>query len=104
MEWELRHVEDVECGLDDSGIYTVINRVKTTKTFKDMIGDFYMVRVDVMMHGDEPLVSFQGSANVVRKHLMRWLFLTGRSISLEHASYIGYELLRAETTENFIQD
>ncbi len=71
-----------------------------------------------MSSDDEPLQSFQGKANAVRKDVIRWLMHEYAKLYLpdpdnasdtfcitrEHASYIGYELLRAEMTENYVQD
>ena len=53
---------------------------------------------------DQPLVSFQGLENDVRKHTIRWIEDNGYEISTEHASYIGRELFRAAHDFNFIQD
>lgn len=117
-DWKLQEVEDVETTLDDSGLYVIINRVVETRTFKDREADVVRVRADLMKQapGDdyhEPIVSFIGSANAVRKHLIRFLDNAGlgftladvhHSISREHASYIGYELLRAETDRAYVQD
>ena len=52
---------------------------------------------------DIPVISFQGTAENVRKHTMQ--NISERSISLEHASYIGAELARcAILKENYVQD
>jgi len=109
MTWELKEVDDVECQLDDSGVYVVINRIVERRADGDYIREFVKVRADLMTADNEPLVSFVGSANAVRKHLIRFLNYrswqrTKQFISLEHASYIGYELLRAEKQEGFVQD
>ncbi len=94
MIWELHSVKDVECTMDNSGIYTVINRTP---------GDD--IRLDVMDSTEnEAVQSFQGTANAVRKHSMKWLFDHCLIISTEHASYIGYELARAESDDNYVQD
>ena len=91
MGWTLTEVQDTDCLMDDSGVYVTIHRV----------------RADLMDCNDEPITSFIGTANAVRKAVIR--FLTGAGpigylISAEHASYIGYELLRAETDPKFVQD
>jgi hypothetical protein len=65
-----------------------------------------------MSDNNEPLQSFSGSAENVRKHAMRYLsdeqFNSDDGLqfmSLEHAAYIGYELLKAEImTINYEQD
>ena len=100
MQWELHQVSDMECTMDDSGVYVTIHRSVITNT----------VRADLWQTvdggSDTPLVSFQGKANAVRKHLVRWMDESPDILpfSYEHASYIGYELHRAETTENYVQD
>ena len=110
MIWELRKVDDVDCQLDDSGVHVVINRVVEHRVDGDYAADFVKVRADLMSAEGEPIASFIGSANAVRKHLIRFMeeypskTANRRKISTEHASYIGYELLRAELTERFIQD
>ena len=130
MIWELREVSDVEYTLDDSGVYVVVHRVERKETHKEYAGVRVLVRADLMQEGlnmkdaadpifnpnpttDEPIISFIGTANAVRKHLIRFLvdheregeqFTVGWPISHEHCSYIGYELLRAETDPNYMQD
>ena len=106
MTWELREVDDVECVLDDSGLYVVINRFETERTFKDMADTVITVRADLMTADHEPLMSWQGSANAVRKALARYLeeYHGINHPSMEHMSYIGYELLRAEITPHYEQD
>ncbi len=114
MEWELRHVEDVEAIMDDSGVYVIIHRVETTETHKGYSGIRVTVRADLMNSNAEarnmeaPIMSFSGSANAVRKALLRFIDKQfkgwGTMFSHEHASYIGYELLRAELTPNYQQD
>lgn len=112
MKWELRHVEDTEAVLDDSGVYVIINRVETPETHKEYSGIRVSVRVDLMQDNgptdDEPIMSFEGSANAVRKALIRFIHdyiaSPSRYLSTEHASYIGYELLRAELTPGYVQD
>ena len=112
MTWELKEVEDIDCTMDDSGVYGIINRRVEKRNFKDRIGDVIRVRADLMQidpdhtsRCDEPIVSFIGSADAVRKHLMRYLTVMRiNPISLEHASYIGRELERAETKWDYVQD
>lgn len=111
--WELRTItDDIECTLDDSGIYTVINRV-VPKVFtgqhdKGYIGQAISVRVDIMgCEDDYPVMSFVGKAENVRKTVLRFLTCrhNGRTwtISGEHASYIGSEIARAELDEHYVQ-
>ena len=119
MDWELRHVEDTEAVLDDSGVYVVVHRIETPETHKEYSGVRVSVRADLMrdstkcshLETDEPIMSFAGSANAVRKALIRFvgdyhnmLPHQGTPISREHAAYIGYELHRAESTPGFVQD
>lgn len=123
MEWELRYiVGDPEAVLDDSGVYVVVHRVETPETHKGYSGIRVSVRADLMLTNERnevcdikgepqdsiaPIMSFQGTANAVRKALTR--FLADHEgwpsmLTLEHASYIGYELLRAELTPGYVQD
>ena len=110
MTWELREVEDIECTLDDSGVYTVIHRIKTRYgNYRQTPIAPVHVRLDLITASVEPLMSWQGTANNVRKAVIA--FLDERNdeyyccdISAEHASYIGYELHRAETDPNYVQD
>lgn len=92
--WQLTHVEDVEHTQDDSGVYVYINWVMPDNE----------ARLDIMSESNsEPLASFQGCADNVRKHVMRWFENRAGDggpvgpISLEHAAYIGAELERADT-------
>ncbi len=107
MTWELREVNDVEATLDDSGVHVVIHRIVRTEHHKQFSGERVSVRADLNTDAGEPIVSFQGSANAVRKHLIQFFadYVEGEPrISREHASYIGFELLRAETVPDYIQD
>lgn len=111
MQWELRQAGDIDCTLDASGVYVAIHRVVRTEVHKEHSGQVVRVRADLMTSAGEPIVSFIGTANNVRKHLLTFLALfcweictEGHMISHEHASYIGYELLRAETDEHYVQD
>lgn len=111
MNWQLHKVDDIDCTMDDSGVYVVINRVEVKGTHKEYSGMEVHVRADLMQSADdEPIVSFEGRANAVRKHLIAFIYdhygawLGPSPISLEHASYIGYELHRAQTVSNYVQD
>ncbi len=123
MDWKLETVEPRECTLDDSGVYTVIYRVIKTENHKEYEGTRVCIRVDVLQQRevpgapddsmDEPIRSFVGNGNDVRKAVIEFLqhYQTvetmtpdNKFISLEHASYIGYEIARAEADENYIQD
>lgn len=103
MKWELIECEDMPCTIDNSGIYTVISRIEdfTDKTYTTTS---VLIRVDILSSADNPLVSFQGEANAVRKSVIAWITLHAvMPISTEHASYIGYEIMRARSEENYIQ-
>lgn len=111
--WELEKVEPIECTLDDSGVYTVINRTVQKETHKQYAGGRLAIRVDVMAtDGDKPLRSFVGPGNDVRKRVIAWIVKYFASndgngagfISGEHASYIGYEIARAMSDPEYVQD
>lgn len=111
--WKLRTItDDIECTLDNSGIYCTINRIVDNQHSKGYIGQAVSVRVDIMgiddaADRDEPVMSFVGKADNVRKAVMRYLTSrqNGRTwtISGEHASYIGSEIARAELNEHYVQ-
>lgn len=121
MNWELREVENTDCTMDDSGVYVVIHRVVEamdrrethqghTMVHKGIVGPV-RVRADLMRSGteyqaDEPIMSFIGSATAVRKALARYLekYHGIDHPSLEHMSYIGSELMRAELNPHYVQD
>lgn len=110
MDWKLNKVEDIECTMDNSGVYTVINRVMETKYGKGAGTVLLGIRVDILAtDGNLPLQSFQGTGNAVRKHVIRWLneyeyrIIPDKWVSIEHASYIGYEIARAEADQHYIQ-
>ena len=113
MNWELEKVEPIECTIYNSEVYTVINRIVTTEYHKEYSGQRLAIRVDVLVDGhgekpDTPLRSFVGPGNDVRKRVIAWLrdrpLVQANCISSEHASYIGYEISRAMTNENYVQD
>ena len=99
MTWELKKVGKLNWVQDDSGYYTYIHSVR--------IG---IVRLDIITTDGEPIISFQGKADDVRKAVMRWFESrisqkAGLGISLEHAAYIGAELAKAELLGiDYIQD
>lgn len=108
MEWELVHVKDMEATMDDSGVYVTIHRVADrTAGINTVRADLWQT-VRISDGADIPLVSFDGTANAVRKHLIHFIhdYCNGvdKYLSQEHASYIGYELHRAEATENYVQE
>ena len=106
MAWKLKQAEEVDCTIDDSGLYVIINRVIEKQMHKEYAGEIILVRVDLMSDKHEPIMSWIGQANNVRKHLIQYIreYFGFAAISSEHASYIGWELHRAETDPNFVQD
>ena len=97
MNWELNKISHLDWIQDDSGYYTYIHSIE--------IG---VVRLDIMTTDNDPVVSFQGKADDVRKAVMRWFEdknLLIHIISLEHAAYIGAELAKAEILGiDYVQD
>lgn len=110
MTWKLINVEHTDWIQDDSGYYTLIHYIKENcrkcdKACVDCIDGH--VRLDIMDRDDMPIVSFQGKASDVRKHVMQHIpaICSGRLISVEHASYIGAELARCELMQGlYVQD
>ncbi len=110
MTWQLIKVKQTKWEQDESGYYTLINYIKEDcrKCNKACINciDGH-VRLDIMDKDDMPVVSFQGKASDVRKHVMQHIpaICSGRLISIDHASYIGAELARCELLgSDYVQD
>lgn len=61
MTWKLVQVADTKWIQDDSGYYTLINWINENT-----------VRLDIMDKDDMPVMSFQGTAENVRRHIMQW--------------------------------
>ena len=92
--WELVIVPKTEWQQDDSGYHSLINYVSDG-----------IVRLDLMLHVQEPVISFQGQADNVRKAAMQYVDENCCNISAEHAAYIGSELTHAAFLANeYIQD
>lgn len=92
--WQLITVTDTEWIQDASGYYTFIHYVSDN-----------VVRLDYMDKNDNPVISFQGKASDVRKNAIRYAEKQIRYFSVEHASYIGRELVRAELLgSEYVQD
>lgn len=96
--WQLQRVDNIQWTKDTSGIYCLINWDVKTDT----------VRLDIMSDNHEPMQSFAGSSDNVRKHVVRYLmtldYVAG-FVSLEHAAYIGSELEKADTLRiDYVQD
>jgi hypothetical protein len=85
-QWQLNRVDDIKYTPDNSGVYVLINWDLQTDS----------VRLDVMTSDNDPLISFAGKAENVRKHTMRFLSDNKIPVSLEHASYIGREIERSD--------
>ena len=104
--WNLNRIDDIQWKQDSSGVYVYVNW--------DLLTD--SVRLDIMVEANaEPLQSFIGRHDNVRKAVMRWLSDnvnhasepgTGFGpISLEHAAYIGAELERSDNERiDYVQD
>ncbi len=105
MDWKLIIVGDTEWQQDDSGYYTLIHYInidcRTCEAACINCKDG-QIRLDIMDKDDMPVISFQGTADNVRKHIMQnWPVL----LQPEHCSYIGAELARcAILKENYVQD
>ncbi len=107
QQWQLDRVDDLEYTQYRYCVYVYISWDTNTDS----------VRLDVMSvpSGLEPLQSFIGTANNVRKHAVRWLSdnaghaaaigLGFNQLSPEHISYIGYELARCDAERiDYVQD
>ena len=92
--WKLIKVSKTEWRQDDSNYHSLINYVGSG-----------IVRLDLMLHIQEPVTSFQGQADDVRKAAMQYVDENCCNISAEHAAYIGSELTRAKFLgTKYIQD
>ncbi len=107
IAWQLNRVDDIEWTQDRSGVFVYINWNMSTDS----------VRLDIVRERDsQPLQSFAGTADNVRKHAVRWLVdniglassvhgLSQIGILAEHISYIGAELARCGAERiDYIQD
>ena len=83
MAWELINCEAKAFTMDDSKHYVVVNFAGSGQ-----------VRCDIMTDKDDPVKSYLGYYKDVRKYVVAFLGYAG--ISVEHASYIGEELARAD--------
>ena len=92
--WQLITVTDIEWIQDASGYYTLIHYISDG-----------IVRLDYMDKNDNPVISFQGIAENVRKCSVRYAEKHIQYFSVEHASYIGRELTRVELLGvGYVQD
>lgn len=95
--WKLNQVgvnDNFECEIDNSGIYTIINRKEVNDSHKGYCGLRIIIRVDIM-EKNEPLVSFESEhTEALRKNVIQWIDKRYK-ISTEHAAYIGAEIERA---------
>ena len=85
MVWKLINVPETEWKQNDSKYYSLIAYIEPDK-----------VRLDLMLHVQEPVISFQGQADNVRKAAMQYIDENCCNISAEHAAYIGSELTRVK--------
>ena len=97
--WKLIKAMPIKATMDNSGVHVVIHRMRIQATEEGLA----CVRAD-LMDSDEPIVSFIGPAENVRKHLMKYIRESTYFISCEHASYIGAELYRASIDPAYCQD
>lgn len=95
-QWQLNRIDDIAWIQNRSGVYVYINYDVKTES----------IRLDIMAIAQlpvaEPLQSFVGKADNVRKAAMQWFAAriaqkAGLGVSLEHAAYIGAELERCDT-------
>lgn len=93
MAWKLIEVPKTEWKQDNSRYLSYIYSIGPCK-----------VRLDLMIDIQEPVISFQGRADDVRKAAMQYIDENCICISAEHAAYIGSELTKAEVLEeNYVQ-
>ncbi|KKN53864.1 hypothetical protein LCGC14_0598230 [marine sediment metagenome] len=108
MNWELKEVGETKWVQDNSGYYALIHYIKIDcrtceRACIDCIDGH--VRLDFMDKDDMPFISYQGTADDVRKYIMQNWPLVLWPLSIEHASYIGAELARCELQKtNYVQD
>ena len=110
MTWELIEVTtEPEWQQDGSGVYVVVHRVEEPSVHKGISGVRIAVRVDLMTCStDEPLRSWIGDSEAVRKAVMQWIDGPAPRGSIcrlsgEHAAYIGSEIARAASDPNYVQ-
>jgi len=95
VNWQLQTVDDTDWQPDDTGVYCLINWQLLIDT----------VRLDIMSGNNDPIQSFQGKADNVRKHASRWLQENIPDVSFEHIAYIGSQLELADVMRiDYIQD
>ncbi len=97
MDWKLNQSVETEYIPDQLAAYTIISKANKG-----------LVRLDLMDVAGSPVESFIGTANAVRKDVVRALtgansLMYPNEISTEHASYIGYELAKAESEADYVQ-
>ena len=107
-KWRLMEVTgETACTMDASGFYVHIHRqacVLRSIADNAPCGKELVIRVDVFTTTDEPVISFVGPGNAVRKQVAQWFMSNAPDMSYEHASYIGYEIARAMAYEHYEQD
>lgn len=111
MSWELIEVANEPMWHEDnSGLYVTVHRIEEKAVHKGHSGVRIGVRVDLMRkEGDDPVRSWIGHPDAVRKALMQWIDNTVQNrgvvprLSCEHAAYIGAEIQRASVDPNYVQ-
>ena len=86
--WKLIEVGETEYRPDESGFLSLIHYIGPD-----------VVRLDLMISPQEPVVSFQGRVDNVRKAEMQYIEDNCCCLSAEHAAYIGSELTKADLLE-----
>ena len=93
--WQLNRIEaDQPCVLDNSGIYAAIHYIAGG-----------IIRIDLMDNDNNPVQSFSGKADNVRKVFCDYLDQNRYALSYQHISYIGQEIAKAAIQKHdYIQD
>ena len=93
--WQLNRIEaDQPCIMDNSGVYTTVHYITGG-----------IIRIDLFDNDNNPLQSFSGKADNIRKVFCEFLDLNGYMLSYQHVSYIGQEITKAAMLKtDYIQD
>lgn len=108
-DWKLVEVTEEPAYVSDaSGVYVTVHRIVESDAHKGIPGERIKVRVDLIRtDGDVPIRSWVGRAESVRKATMQWIGRQKRDmfswLSVEHASYIGSEITRANLDPRYVQ-
>lgn len=99
-QWQLNRVDDIDWTPDKSGLYCLIVWDVKTDT----------VRIDFLSDDHDPIISFAGASDNVRKAVGRWIDSrfeqhTSDKLSASHIAYIGSELQKADVMRiDYVQD